>query len=391
MKGVGFSMALMLVLAGGAFGCSDPQLEGDGDGVNQVDSGDGDLQDVGVEDDVDEGDDEGGDEEGDEEGDEGDDEEELIFEEVDPVECAYPSSDPDCPQGDFGPASFFANLYIVPDETCCADLTGDGEYNNVLGNLVGALEGVDYFGDVNQNLENSLAEGDMTYLIEASGWDHPRWDSSFDLFIHEAGSSPYPAAVNRAGEGAFRLRHWSIIEGTNIRRYGFGSAYVFDGQLVARDGIFQLRFPGLIDAIDAQIEKVTLEGTVVQDPAPDLTAGGGFTLKEGRLGGAVMRDALFETMNEAAQDCECMGDDVVLYFYEPGQDRWNCGLKAEDEAACVGGTFECRALAQRQLCFALAAISTQADVDVDGKKALSIGMYVEGVPTEILGVMDPPQ
>ena len=393
----------IFVLGLAGLGCGDTEVTdtnqvapGDGESTADGDSGDGNGN--GADGNSDDGDNnsngDGNSDDGDSDGtpddDDGDgDEEELIFEDVDPVDCAYPSDDLDCPQGEYGPASFMSTIEIVPDTTCCSDLTGDGQYDNVLGTLVGMLQGVPTFGDVNGNIQDSIDDGQMAYLFEAHGLTHPQWTPSFDLFIHEAGATAYPPAVNLAGEGGFLLRHWSIIAGTGIRRYGFESAYIYDGQLVGQNGTFQIRFPGLLENIDALVKGVTLTADVVQDPAPNLTAGGGFALTNGRLGGAIMRDALYESMNQAAQDCECMGDDVILYYYEDAGDLWRCGLKAEDQDACVGAPIECRSLAQTQLCAVLAQISRQADVVIDGERALSVGLKIETVPTEIMGIQEP--
>jgi hypothetical protein len=311
----------------------------------------------------------------------------LEFPDVDPVECAYPTTDPECEPGDFGPGSFVTRLHIVGDTSCCADLTGDGEINNLMGTLLGALETVEGFEDVNGEIQTSINDGQLAYLLEAAHWNHPEFDPSVDLFLHEARATQATMEDNLAGQGNFLLAPWSIVDGTDVRRFGFESAYVYEGVLYAEGGVFQIRFPGLVENIDARMEKISLVASVVQDPAPDLTAGGGFGLREGRMGGAIIRDALFESLNEAALDCECMGEDVVFYFYEGGTaDRWHCGLKVEDEAACVDGTVECRALAQRQLCVSLAALSPLADVVVDGERAFSVGLSISSVPTEILGV-----
>ncbi len=352
----------------GDVGDGDADDVGDGD---TDDAGDGDTDDVGEEPDVD---------------DAGDDEEELVFEDVDPVDCSFPSDDPDCADGDFGPASLFTRIHLVEDDSCCADFTGDGEEDNLLGSVMGALSGVDGFEDINANIAHAISTGDLMYLLETKNWVHPGWDSNLDLYIHGAGSSDHFMSENLAGEGSAYLENWSMISGTDQRRYGFDEAYVHDGVLHASGGSFQIRFPGLIDSIDARMEKVSLQANVVQNPEPDLAAGGGFFLREGRFAGAIMRDALFETMNEAAIDCECMGDDVVLYFYEPGGDRWGCGLKEEDVQACVGGTQECVALANQSLCDNLALFSGAADVEVDGERAFSVGAYMEGVSIEIRGV-----
>ena len=369
-------------------GCSDEPDEGANQTVVNQDEPDVGVDDTGDEPDVEEGD-VGEDEDAGDVSDEPDVEEEepLEWPDVDPVECAHPSLDPECEPGPWGPGSFITRLEIVGDDSCCADLNGDGSIDNLLGTLIGPLSGLPGFGDVNQELSNSIEDGQLAYLMETSGWEHPEYQQSFTLYMHEATALGSPMAANLAGEGSFWLAPWSVVSGTDVRRFVFDEAYVHDGVLHATGGNFWVRFPGLVEAIDAQMENITLTGQVVQTPSPDLTSGGGFSLREAEMGGALMRDKFYESMNEAAADCACVEDGEVFYTYEPAPaDRWHCSLKEEVAIACEAGTVECQALAQQQLCDMLAGISHLADVEVDGERAFSIGLSLTSVPTEILGV-----
>lgn len=391
MKNIRLAVILIASLGLVLGGCSGDEVKGNGETEDQtVNGGEGDAGsdaegDSGGEDTGDAGEEGGG------EGDAGDageeDEEVLEFPDVEPVGCAYPDESPECEQGDYGPASFFRKLELARG-SCCADVNGNGQIDNLLGPAMNIVQIMDY--DINEAIEVEIEHGGLIYLLETANWTHPEWDSEIDLYIHEAtaihGQTMDPILE---GEGGVYLAPWSIADGTSVRRYGFERAYVHDGTLYATGGTFQIRFPGLLDAIDARMERMSIEAKVVQDPAPEMGAGGGFYLEDGKIGGAVVRDALFESLNEAAQDCQCMGDDFELFIYNEGHDRWDCGIKGSDEMDCGASTMECRAFAERTLCQALQVVSARPDVVLDdGSAAFSVGMTFEGMPVKIMGIHD---
>lgn len=386
MKNIHFLVALIASVALVVSGCSEDEAKGNDGRENQVtNAGEDDVgSDTG--DDVDD-ENGGGDVEEEEEDVEEEEEEELEFPEVEPVDCAYPDESPECEQGDYGPASFMNVLQVASGRSCCVDLNGDGQIDNILGMALGLMSIFD--NDINEGIELEIQHGGLIYLLETANWNHPEFDSEIDLYIHEAtaiqGNSMAPIL---AGEGGVYLAPWSIVSGTDHRRYTFERAYVHDSTLYATGGSFQIRFPGLIDAIDARLERMSIEAKVVQDPAPEMGAGGGFYLEDGKIGGAIIRDTLFESLNVAAQDCQCMGENFELFTYNADHDRWDCGLKGVDGMDCSEATVECRALSESSICEGLQLISANPDVDVDGEKAFSVGLTFESVPVQIMGIHD---
>ncbi len=325
---------------------------------------------------------------------------------VEPVECAFPSDDPSCPQGEFGPASFFSEFVIETDDgddACCSDINGDGNIDNFIGEEVVAAIGegnIPGFGDINQNIVASIGSGELLYLMEAKYWEHPLWESDMDLRVYMGGSTNASMDDNLAGEGIFTLSPTNFDE-DGEPRFGFENVEIRDGHLTARDGFIEVMFPGLVEAIAAQLGAVEISADIVQDPEPDLTAGGEFALTNGKLGGAILRDQFFKSMNEESLLCDCLnldepeGDEPDLWVdglftYNPAQDRWICDWKAGSNSTCQepDKPLECQTLGNNDLCTMLAAFSGQTDVEIDGEPSFSIGIHFESVTTEIRGIDD---
>lgn len=339
---------------------------------------------------------------------------------VDPVECAFPSDDPGCESGDFGPASFFKDFEIETEEnSCCTDLTGDGVVNNYIGEeIVAAIsENSPGFDDINQNILASIQSGELTYLMEAAHWEHPRWEADMDLHVYMGGTTEDSWEDQEAGEGAFNLSPANFDE-QDEPKFGFESVHVRDGNMTARDGFIEVMFPGLVEAIAAQLGGVEINAEVVmEDPEPDLTAGGGFSLVNGELGGAILRDQFFKSMNEESLYCNCLQLDETdpeeadlwkdgLYTYIEGDGewvdgefvydegdnvspgRWRCDWKAGGGDACEDPSepVECRTLGNNNLCSTLDLFSNNTDVWIDGEPSFSIGVRFETVPVDILGI-----
>lgn len=321
---------------------------------------------------------------------------------VEPVECSFPSDDPNCPQADFGPASFFSEFVIETDDdedACCIDISGDGQIDNFIGEtVVDAVSGISGFGDINQNIVASIGSGELLYLMEAKHWQHPMWEGDMDLRVYMGGSTNASMSDNLAGEGIFTLSPTNFDE-DGEPRFGFEQVEIRDGHLTARDGFIEVMFPGLVEAIAAQLGAVEISAEVVQDPEPDLSAGGHFALTNGTLGGAILRDQFFKSINEEALMCDCLelddyeGDEPDLWadglfnYYE-AQDRWICDWKSAAASTCQDPEepVECQTLGYRDLCTMLAAFSGQTDVEVDGEPSFSIGIRFESVTTEIRGI-----
>ena len=395
-------IAIALIAAAGlAFStaCSDDDVS---EGTNQEE-----LDDVGHGDDADTGDDADAD----------DDEEDVVDEpdadvddgpDVEEVDCAFPSDDPECEGGDFGPATFFTEFVIETrdeEDACCFDLCQDvggsmeGFIDNRIGEqIVGPLSGVDGIEDINHNINASIQSGDLMYLLESAFWNHPEWDNDLELRMYRGSSTVETMERNLAGEGSFNIGA-DNFDDDGEPLYGFGQARVNDGVLTAEDGFISVEFPGLVDGVQVLLGNVKITGDIVQDPEPDLTAGGKFALENGKLGGVLLRDRLFKSINVLSHDCPCLDVDVEdpdnpdlyqegLFRYRETADDWRCTAKegVADQCQGSGDPSYCQVLGHNQLCTLLGMYSSNYDCEVDGEVGFSIGVHFESVTTEILGI-----
>lgn len=320
---------------------------------------------------------------------------------VDPVECAFPSDDPECEDGEFGPAALFSEFVISTEtgsDTCCFDLDDDGQNDNYIGQaVVGPISSIDGFEDINHNIATAIQAGELAYLLEGSYWEHPAFDHEMTINVYRGASTDDTMDDNLAGDGSFRIAERNFgSDGEPL--YGFEKAWIEDGELVAKDGYINITIPGLVEGVSAPLADAQLTGDVVQSPEPDLSAGGSFEVQNGELGGAILRDEFYLSLNKAAFDCDCIDLDVEdesspdpwsegLLIYDEPNDRWNCDGKSmsDDECTDPGEPVECQTLGDGSFCNLIAGFSDQTDVEVDGEPAFSIGIEFEAVTTEIVG------
>ncbi len=375
-------------------GCTDEDLEGNGANANQYD------EDV-VDDTDDNGDnhDNGDANDNTDTNDNGDNDDPF---DVDPVECAHPADDdPDCPDGEFGPASFFSH-FEISDGDCCFDLTGNGHNDNFIGeDVVPAIEsGLDGFGDVNDNINSSIEFGELAYLLEAAHWDHPEWDDDMELYVHLGGETNDDMSTVLAGDGAYEVAEENFDADGN-RRFAFDDVTVRDGVLEASGGTVAVMFPGLVEGLVLTLKDVHLEGEIVQSPEPELQSGGNFAISDGQMGGALMRDDFYKSMNEIAHTCDCIEDDYEdpdnpdpwsegVFRYREDNDSWSClqGKVTGDACSEPGTPPRCQTLGEEEFCTILGPFSSSSftDVEVDGELGYSVGLHFESVTTEITGI-----
>ncbi len=334
---------------------------------------------------------------------------------VEPVECAYPADDPECPQGDWGPASFFSEFEIATDGSnpCCFDLEGDSDDPDDFDNFVGeaVIPGVEAAGiegmdDINGNIQDSLEAGNLTYVLEADRWEHPEWEPAFNLQIYRGGDTD---SIQDAldGDGVFRVDPEQVDENDEAV-YGFEHAEVRDGQMEGYNGTIEIGLPDIVDDLGVLMKEVRLSGEVVMNPEPDLTAYGDFALQNGELGGVIMRDDFYKSMNQVAHDCECIDDsdyedpdnpdpwtEGVFKFQQDDKDDvgdWEClsGKVGEDQCDDDPNP-ACRTIGYEQFCSTLGLFSTgydMEDIGEDGDVGYSVGIRFRTVSTTIDGVDD---
>lgn len=325
---------------------------------------------------------------------------------VDLFECAFPNDDPDCPEGDFGPASFFKDFVIETrsdEDACCFDIDPDDDdpfIDNMIGEqLISVAANLPGMEDPNANIAAAIQSGDLIYLLEMAHWDNAEFDSDVDLRVYKGGRTDESMEDNLAGDGSFFIAPDNFDQNDdNI--YGFTEASIEDGQLTASDGFISIEMPGLIDGVVADLGAVQIRGDIVQDPEPELGAGGNFTIENGELGGGLYRDRFFQSINRLSYDCDCLDIDIEdpdspdlwtegLFSYRESSDNWSCEIKTtsgEDLCQEPGDPSQCRTLGFDQMCNMLSFVSGETDLVIDGEKAFSVGIRFEAVTTEIRGI-----
>ena len=399
-------MLVVGVAAAGAVGCSDDAVSGEegvvdagaDSGSASPDSSGGDPTDTGPTPDVWVAHDTGGSEDGGDEGaDAGPDagldsgldsgapdaSDAGVEPDVSEVACAYPSSDPSCPTGDFGPASFIDTIRIVPQQDCCRDFDGDGTQDNQIGSLLNAASAVGG-GNVNAEIAAAIAAGRIVYLLEFANWGHPAYDPALDarfLLGADDGQGGYlvdPASYGLAGQPL----------------YAFGSGEVAQGVLTAEGGALSLEFPGLLPQVEILLTDVRIESADVAVPA-DLTAGGQVTLQSGKMSGILERDTLFESLNVASNACSCLQTDA--FTWNATSSKWECALTDAHQSACANdpnASGGCQQLASTQLCGMFALLSGSVDVNAANPMdasaphdAYSVGIEFHGTGASISGAL----
>ena len=168
-------------------------------------------------------------------------------------------------------------------------------------------------------------------------------------------------------------------------KWNFDTVRVTNGRMIATNGTLELFFPGLLDEVQMLVTDVRIEADVI--PPADLASGGGVTLENGEISGALARNLFYDSMNEAANACTCLQKNV--FVYNAGEDEYECDLNMVDQMNCeFDPSSGCRFLANRQACafFELASSDIDLDADNDGTlDSFSVGVRFTGVPAEIVG------
>lgn len=305
----------------------------------------------------------------------------FMYPDVDVDPCAYPTTDPTCPDGPYGPGSFITALQIPEQPTCCFDYTGDGVIDNKIGSLLSIARGLGF--DVNAGLIDAIATGQLVNLLGYANVQNADFDADLDVAFYKGTDSDFDFEPNLLGLGDFLI----LVDSLNVDatpRWSFGSANIRNGVLDARDGQIDLDFPDLLDQVRIPVIQGRIEASIL--PGADLRAAGRITLDQGKMGGVVLRDEFFQSLNDASNACVCLAKNV----YERQTDgSYNCVSNADDEFNCFGASAGCQFLARQQYCGLLGtAISNAVDVDTDGDNipdSYSFGATFTGVGASILG------
>lgn len=301
--------------------------------------------------------------------------------------CAFPSSDPQCAQGEWGASSVLSEFYVVPNRSCCFDYTGDGQIDNAVGAQIVSLAQTLGFADVNSSIASAIGTGELVYLITYADWTALEADSNISLSMLSGTDTDLDYLDNLQGTGSFFPDPASLdAQGKPLWRFSqarVAAPAMAGGQskLSASGGSLDVTFPGLVDAVELRLEQVRLEASVVGGAT--LEAGGRVALVQGKLGGVLPRARFFDSLNVVSNQCACLRRDAFAYNAETN--RYTCTL---DQTYCAQDPDDgCRSVGDRALCSSLAFLSRQTDVDTDSDgrdDAFSFGATFEAVGTQLI-------
>lgn len=304
----------------------------------------------------------------------------LMYPDADVFPCAYPA-DPasNCAEGPHGPGSFLTQFQIVEDRTCCRDFDGDGDLENFIGDTLISTARQSFGIDVNANIAAAINAGELAFLLEFESWENDRFDPDLQARFLNGVDTIAPFQDNLAGFGAFYPDPASYDEVTMEPLWGFQSARVHGGELLATGGTLRIYFPGIVDAVHIVLEDVQVVADVT--PGADLAAQGGAALTNGEISGAIDRAKFFDSLNKFGNMCSCIGQPI---FEKRTNGSYNCLLTRD---YCTNSPDSaCRLTGQRSFCAGLALFSPSVDVDLDGdgkKDAFGFGARFNAVKTTI--------
>lgn len=313
---------------------------------------------------------------------------------VTPEACAFPGAPETCPQGSYGPGSFINSLQIVEDDSCCRDFNGDGRPDNYMGKIVGLARTLGLV-DINRQIGLAIQYGLIVYLLEYSYLDHPEYVQNLGVKLYQGVDTDRDFTDNMYGFGDFLIKPESFDPLGNPL-WQFPRGEVYDRQMKAEGGGINLFFPGLLEEVVLRTVDVRVSARL--EPPVDTFAGGRVRLTGGEMSGSLSRDALFQSLNDATRNCECIGRD--LFQREP-TGRYSCRTTQGEHEACLvtdpdasGGCANLSDPSPVAMCNFLAGQSAAMDVDTDGDGVLdaySFGARFEAVGARIVGQALTPQ
>jgi hypothetical protein len=288
------------------------------------------------------------------------------------------SEDPDT--FEWAPAGVINTLELQGTDNapeCCFDLNGDGEIDNALGMNLAAFG---FLADVNLTLGASIANGEYVGIFE--------FDTIADLSDDTFQTNFYSGAWGPAMTGLSATGNEVEVNASDLEmgaqpRWFFNSSSLIGGTLEASDGTILGLFPvftlanASVPVYQARIE-ATVDGINSGLPLP------GVALMSGQLGGVIATDDIFQTINDIAGQCSCLGlGNDPLYDVQSS----SCNMNADVQACEIAGETTCAELADN--CSLLPVIPLLADVDLDGdavNDAVSVGFEFTTWGATIVGV-----
>ena len=257
---------------------------------------------------------------------------------------------------------------------CCFDFDGDGEVDNLIGQLMNTLASL--LGDVAP--EGPLQTGGLITLLNYQDLDDLTDDPQLQVSGFYSSSEVSDEAALEGGEAEFSVDVHSFIEGTALPKTAFDSATVEGGELVAKGAALWV-------SIDLGLPIVVPVENVLLTASVEESAGGHGPKFEGAsLSGVLQRADLFDALNGAVADlCGCLGLQEALYQLDEADQSVSC--TSAPESSCESGEL-CQQLSD--MCAALAT-TIKGDLDTTGDdlmNAMSVGAWVDANGAVISGI-----
>jgi hypothetical protein len=265
---------------------------------------------------------------------------------------------------------------LEEDGSIGADVNGDGSLDNALGNLLGSLGSLLGDTDINQQLADAIAEGDL-----ALGMTWPTLEDVEDISNASDVDMHFFSLVDPDDDPSTSDMFWidpqSFIDGTGHPRIVFSNASIEDGMLEAGPSQFAFSLNLADIPLDLLVDSAKIVGEISTDA-------NGIALANADLSGAVPLGSIIDALNGylSSDSCACLGLDGELISGSGAS--FSC-TGSFDAGSCSGDAEICGTIANACR-LAVPIVSGQADIDLSGDNvndAISVFIHLSAIGTDI--------
>ena len=292
----------------------------------------------------------------------------------------------------WGPSSVVSSISFVADDSCCFDIDGDGETDNVLGELLELAQGFDVdVESFNASVADSIAAGSLILLVEYPGATAAGGDFAINYYLGLPEGEP--TAPSASTPNLYKVSPDSLRQGTWPTARMSSAAH--DGAtLDAGPGAVDISTELLGPPITLRINSAQIRAELAPDTDFDA---GQVHLTGGQLGGAVRVSDIFDAINDVYDaSCSCAplpeGSRLITYDVAALEDA-ACSTPDNDTSGCDQ---ESVCVSVYDLCSFVGIAGRVADIDADNPTsdcaksetcdAISLGTTFETVGATITGV-----